>query len=59
MAGRRVGDWLKQVIAAVLILAIFAGLMFLRLRGELGDAGILVYSGVILGYLLHAIKDVI
>lgn len=53
------GELITQVIAAIIVLGIFAGLVYLRLVGQLGDDGLLVFSGVIIGYLLHSIKDII
>lgn len=58
-AGARMGELITQAIAAIIVLGIFTGLVYLRLQGQLGDDGLLVFAGVIIGYLLHSIKDII
>lgn len=56
-AGARLHSVLLRAIAAVVVLVIFAGLAFLVYRGRMGEDGLLLYAGVIVGYLMHATKE--
>lgn len=47
------------MIAPVVILAVFVGLAYLVLRGRLTDDAVILYAGVILGYLLYSLKDLV
>lgn len=58
-AGVRMGELLRQVIAAVLVLGMFVGLAYLVLVDRLADDALILYAGVILGYLLHSVKGLL
>lgn len=45
------------MIAAVVVLVRFGGLAFLVYNGQLDGGALLLYAGVILGYLIHATKQ--
>ena len=55
--GSRMADLIKQAIASVVILATFLVLAYLVLKETIPPAAVILYAGVILGYLLHGIKD--
>lgn len=57
--GARMAELLKQVIAAIVILGVFVGLAFLVLEGQLQDDALILYAGVILGYLLYSVKGLV
>jgi len=57
--GARLGSFLARAIAAIVVLVTFAGLAFLVYRGQLDDGALLLYAGVILGYVLHATKRLV
>lgn len=56
-AGARLQAVLMRAIAAVVVLVIFAGLAFLVFEGRLDGGALLLYAGVILGYIIHATKQ--
>lgn len=56
-AGARLQAVLLRGIAAVVVLVIFAGLAILVYRGQVDDGALLLYAGVILGYIIHATKQ--
>lgn len=56
-AGARLHAVLLRAIAAVVVLVMFGGLWLLVLRGTLDDGALLLYAGVILGYIIHATKQ--
>lgn len=51
--------WRLIVFAAaiVLILTLYAGMAVLVYRGRMSDGPIILFTGVILGYLLRAVPD--
>ena len=56
-AGRRLHDVLMRAIAAVVVLVMFAGLAILVYQGRIEGDALLLYAGVILGYIIHATKQ--
>lgn len=58
-AGSKLGSLVTQVVAAVTILIIFVGLAYLVLEGRLAQEALILYAGVILGYVLNSIKDLL
>lgn len=55
--GARLQGVLMRAIAAIVVLVIFAGLAFLVFEGRLDGGALLLYAGVILGYIIHATKQ--
>ncbi|MFB6173597.1 MAG: hypothetical protein ABEI39_03050 [Halobacteriales archaeon] len=53
-AGAKLRLLLLRAIAAVVVLGVFAGLGFLVFRGTIDDGPLLLYAGVLLGYVIHA-----
>lgn len=51
---RRVYTVTLRATAAVVVLAIFAGLAYLVSEGQVDGGALLLYAGVILGYILSA-----
>jgi len=51
--------WRATILAtaAILVLVFYLGMAFLVYRGELADGPLVLFTGVILGYLLRAIRD--
>jgi anti-sigma-K factor RskA len=47
------------VVAVVLVLAIYAGMAFLVYRGQMADGPLILFSGVVLGYILRLVHGVI
>lgn len=58
-AGARVGRWVTQLIASVLILAVFIVMAYLVLLERIPGDALILFAGVILGYLLNSIKDLL
>ncbi|MFB6353377.1 MAG: hypothetical protein ABEJ92_04765 [Halobacteriales archaeon] len=56
-AGARLGAVLVRAIAAVVVLVMFGGLAYLVYVGRLDGGALLLYAGVILGYIIHATKQ--
>lgn len=56
-AGARLHAVLMRAIAAVVVLVIFLGLTVLVYEGRLDGGALLLYAGVILGYIIHATKQ--
>jgi hypothetical protein len=44
-------------IATGLVLVFYVGLAYLVYRGRLSDGALLLFTGVILGYLLRSVRD--
>jgi len=59
---RRVGvtAWRATLLAgaAAVALVIFLGMALLVYRGQMSDGPLILFSGVVLGYLLRAVRDV-
>lgn len=58
-AGGRLNAWMIRAITAFVALAMFAGLAFLVFVGRIEADALLLFAGVILGYLLHATHEAI
>lgn len=58
-AGVRMGELAKQIIAAAVVLVIFGVMAFLTLQGQLGDDVLIFFAGVILGYVLELVTDLV
>ena len=56
-AGATLQAVLLRVIAAVVVLVVFGGLVYLVDRGQVDSDALLLYAGVILGYIVHATKQ--
>ena len=56
-AGARVQAILMRAIAAAVVVIVFAGLAFLVWEGRIDGGALLLYAGVILGYIIHATKQ--
>ena len=56
-AGARLQAVLLRAIAAVVVLVMFAGLAILVYQGRIEGDALLLYAGVILGYIIHATKQ--
>lgn len=56
-ASARIQTALVQAIAAVVVLVMFGGLAFLVYVDRLDGGALLLYAGVILGYIIHATKQ--
>jgi hypothetical protein len=54
LAGGRVYDVAVRVTAALVVLVIFGGLAYLVSIGQIDGGALLLYAGVILGYILSA-----
>lgn len=52
--GTRLSNLVILAIAAVIVLGMFGGLAFLVLVGQVGSEALLLFGGVILGYVFHA-----
>jgi anti-sigma-K factor RskA len=46
-------------VAVLLVLAIYAGMAFLVYRGEMTEGPLILFSGVVLGYVLRLVHGVI
>lgn len=57
--GARLNSLVVRAIAAVVVLVMFAGLVFLVSIDRVDSDALLLYAGVILGYVVHATKQVI
>lgn len=44
---------------AAIVVGMFVGMAYLVYLGRMSDGPLLLYAGVILGYLLHAVRDVL
>lgn len=55
--GRRLHGLVIRAIAAIVVLVMFAGLAFLVYLDRLDGGALLLYAGVILGYIIHASKQ--
>lgn len=57
--GARLNSLIIRGITGVIVIVIFLGLAFLVYRGEVASDALLLYAGVIIGYLLHATKQAV
>jgi hypothetical protein len=55
--GVRLQHVLQRTVAALVVLLIFAGLTILVYKGQMDSGPLLLYAGVILGYIIHATKQ--
>lgn len=55
--GARLHAVLMRLIAAIVVLVIFIGLFVLVREGQLDGGSLLIFAGVILGYIIHATKQ--
>lgn len=46
-------------VAVLLVLAIYAGMAFLVYRGEMTEGPLILFSGVVLGYVLRLVHGVV
>lgn len=53
--------WRTTVLTgiALVVLTMFLGMGYLVYRGQMSDGPLLLYAGVILGYLLHAVRELL
>jgi hypothetical protein len=56
-AGARLHAVLVRGIAAFVVLVMFGGLAFLVYADRVDGGALLLYAGVILGYIIHATKQ--
>lgn len=60
---RQVGTtaWRTTVLAlfTLIVLVMFVGMAFLVYRGRMDDGPLIIFAGVLLGYLLRAVQEVI
>lgn len=57
--GARVNSLLFRAITAAVVLVIFIGLAFLVYVGRVESGALLLYAGVIIGYLIHATQQAV
>ncbi|MDZ7702555.1 MAG: hypothetical protein U5J98_11125 [Halobacteriales archaeon] len=55
-AGATLQAVLLRVVSAIVVLVMFAGLVYLVDAGSVDADALLLYAGVILGYIIHATK---
>lgn len=55
--GARLNSLVLRTIAALVVLVIFAGLAFLVFVGKVESDALLLFAGVILGYIIHATRE--
>lgn len=56
-AGLRAYRSVLLASAGVLVLVMFLGLAYLVLRGRMSDGPLILFAGVILGYILRLVHD--
>lgn len=56
-AGSRAWQTLVVLVSAVLVALLFTGMAYLVYRGELSEGPLVLFSGVVLGYLLRVVQD--
>lgn len=57
--GGRLYSLVLRTITALVVLVVFAGLAFLVYVDQVDAGALLLYAGVILGYLIHATKQAV
>lgn len=57
LAGARLNVVLLRIITAVVVLIMFGGLVYLVNTGKVDSDALLLFAGVILGYIIHATKQ--
>ena len=57
--GARLNSLILRTITALVVLVMFAGLAFLVYVGRIDSGALLLYAGVILGYIIHATKQAV
>lgn len=57
--GSKVNSLVLRSITAIVVLVMFAGLAFLVYIGRVEADALLLYAGVILGYMIHATKQAV
>lgn len=56
-AGATLNVVLLRIITAVVVLVMFGGLVYLVNVGRVDSDALLLFAGVILGYIIHATKQ--
>lgn len=56
-----VGAWRMTVlvVATLLVVMLYVGMAYLVYRGQVADGPLVLFTGVILGYLLHAAQGLL
>lgn len=57
--GAKVNALVLRAITAFVVLVMFIGLAYLVYIGEVESGALLLYVGVILGYIIHATKEAV
>lgn len=46
-------------VATILVIILYAGMAFLVYQGQMSDGPLILFTGVLLGYLLRAVRGLI